>query len=225
MVHKVNRRTIQAGLSGLLVAAVAVLAIGVWVSSSDANNPTPFADAAAAYSNGSSEAAAMVNGQVIPMSLLESTSLLRGAFLPGADAYAIPSESELLRVAIENETLYQEAERLGLVPSDAEVMEAAVERKAGILEGMKLNDEGGSAMREIMSQLVGTPYHVDVYDSSPEMLDATRRQLAINAVREIALEGVSDEVRNDIPARERLIAAYAASLNADVRIFADVSAQ
>ena len=213
-----RRKTWSVAAAVLAVLGGLAIALTFGLADSGASDPKPFRDAANARITGSDEAAATVNGRIIPMSKFEANAILRSSWLGGS--LEAPGNSELLQIAIDNEILYQEAERLGLVPSDKEVVAEARMVKEMLLAGMKEDTEGAELFREMQRQLEGTPYHVDVYDTSPEMLDAIRRRIATNAVREIALDDVSESVRNDLDKREAVVSAFVESLGAEVEVFA-----
>ena len=140
-----RRKTWSVAAAVLAVLGGLAIALTFGLADSGASDPKPFRDAANARITGSDEAAATVNGRIIPMSKFEANAILRSSWLGGS--LEAPGNSELLQIAIDNEILYQEAERLGLVPSDKEVVAEARMVKEMLLAGMKEDTEGAELFR------------------------------------------------------------------------------
>ncbi|HMO54439.1 MAG TPA: hypothetical protein PJ994_08050, partial [Tepidiformaceae bacterium] len=91
---------------------------------------------------------------------------------------------DFLEELVDTELLYQEATRGGLVPSDDEVLASARQTKAALQEALRTSDDSASsALRAMFAELEGTPYHLDVYDSSPVILESMRRSIAVSHLR------------------------------------------
>ncbi|MCA9823850.1 MAG: hypothetical protein KC482_05185 [Dehalococcoidia bacterium] len=215
-----TRTLIVASVSLVLVAIVGLL---YFTRSAGGERATPFGDAISVLEGEPGDVVAVVDGTEISSAQVQAYLILAAGPGPGpAQGVGAPfTEAEYVDLLINNELLYQEALRRGHGPTDDEVMALAVQVKDSLLEAMKANTSEASQLRDVFEQVEGTAYHVDVYDSSPEMLDGFRRQIAINALRNEVIETLPPADRNNIDKREAAIDEFVASLRsvADIAIF------
>jgi hypothetical protein len=124
---------------------------------------------------------------------------------------------------IDQELLYAEAVRRGFDPTDDEVLNVARATQAGLQELMSGDSELSADMRAVFAQVKGTPYDVDVYDTSEVMLDSFRRQLAINSLRNDLLNDLAPADAANPAKREARVDEFVAALkqHADIRIVAN----
>ncbi len=166
--------------------------------------------------------AATVNGAEIPLARVEAFLIARNT--PGIGKESGVSEmsaSDFLSEQIDNELFFQEAERRGLVPNDADVLLAAKQAKEGLIAAMEGDDATARALRDMFQQLEGSPYHVSVYDSSPVILDTLRRSIAVSNLRAELFETLGPQ-SSDTAARDAAVDRLVADLRAssEVRIIA-----
>lgn len=204
-----------------LVAMFAAWGIGFGGDDAQASRSQFFGDAARELQADDGRAAAYVDGVAIPEAHLRAFLILSSTRFGESGQPA--SVDDYLDQLIEQELLYAEAQRRGLDPSESEVTQLAKATKVG-LEGLLAEDSALAAdLRNVFAQVQGTPYHVDVYDTSPVMLDSFRRQLAINSLREQVLADLSPADRSDSAKREARIDQFVADLRrgADIKIGAN----
>jgi hypothetical protein len=118
---------------------------------------------------------------------------------------------------IDDELMFQEAQRRGLVPDDAAVQAMATQTRAGLIQFMKEDSGPARTLREIFAQVEGTPYGIDAYDSGV-MLDNFRHTMAIGAVRTALGDELPADAREDRTKREARVQEILAELRAKARI-------
>lgn len=229
LLHDARARHPRTAIIAAMAASVAIVGAGVWVGLAEfgssggasASQERAFGDAVATLQQGSSQPVATINGVVIPASKVEAYVILSRANHFGDATPPASTPEQYVDSLISTELLYQEAVRRGIDPSDAQVLDLASQTKAGLLSAMKENTEVAANLRDAFSQVQGTPYAVEAYDSSPEMLGAFRRQIAVNALREKILAQLSAADRQDTTKREATVAAFVATLRAkaEVKLF------
>ena len=174
-----------------------------------------FDDAVAELSKDDGAVVAVVNGVAVPEAKVRAFLVFQSA-RTGVGGSELPwaSIAEYVDMLIENELMFQEAERRGLVPADEDVLSQARMQKEGLLEFMRQDTSDARELRALFDQIRDTPYHVDVYDSSPVMLDGMQRTMAIGLLRNELMQALPAEVRADPAKREAAFKAYAAELRA-----------
>jgi hypothetical protein len=201
-----------AGLAIIGVATAAAWAISR--DSAEATDLQALRDAVARLSQDDGTAAAVVNGTSIPVARIEAFAIARTAASVATNKeVAELSLPQYVRGLIDNELLFQEAERRGLSPTDDEVKNTAVQTKAGLLQVLEEDTEAGRIARSMFKELEGTPFHVSVYDTSPEILEMLRRSIAVSRLREEVFM-VPESQRNDVKARENEVKELTAALRA-----------
>ncbi|HMO95081.1 MAG TPA: SurA N-terminal domain-containing protein [Tepidiformaceae bacterium] len=208
------------GSFALLGALVAALAVGLrQPGDAGASDFQQLREAIARAEARSGEAAANVNGVEIPVSKLEAFAIARYTQGIGTEGrVSSMTVQDFLEELIDTELLYQEATRRGLVPSDDEVLASARQTKAALQEALRTSDDSASsALRAMFAELEGTPYHLDVYDSSPVILESMRRSIAVSHLR-VQIGGAAQGEE-----REVLVAAFVDSLRemADIEVLVD----
>jgi len=217
-----SRGNKRAFLVALAVAAVLAMSLGAtFISRSGgaSGGAGRFGEAIAQLTGpDASKPAATVNGAVIPLGKIRAFELLTTA--PGGFERSRPVDSmrEYLELLIDEELLYQEAVRRGYDPSDDEVLKVAREMKAAGEQFLSEDNPAAADLREVFKAVEGTPYHLSVYDSSPEMLDAFRRQLATNNVRGDVTDRLSAAGRQDSVAVEKAVAEFVRELRKSATI-------
>jgi hypothetical protein len=181
-----------------------------------------FGDAVAALENAGSETVAVVNGTPISMSKVKAYTVFKSTGRQLGDSRPDKSIREYVDSLISDELLYQEAQRRGLIPEDDAVKAMASQTKTGLLELMKQDTEAARGLREIFDQVKGTPYSIDVYDSSPAMLDSFRHVMAIGAARTSIGDELDASERQDRGKRDERVKRFVEDLrsSADVKVAA-----
>ena len=176
------------------IAGVAAISIGVALYAlrgpdAGASQAQDFGAAIAARMSSDSETAATVNGIPISMGKVKAYMVFSSTGKKLGEASADKTVGEFVDVLIANELLFQEAQRRGLLPSEADAQAYATQNKVGLLELMKQDTQDAKNLRGLFEQVKGTPYGIDAYDSGV-MLDGFRRALAIGNAR----TAISDEL-------------------------------
>ncbi|MCC7366133.1 MAG: SurA N-terminal domain-containing protein [Dehalococcoidia bacterium] len=184
----------------IFAVGAAALALGAglvaWQLQAGAQDPEPYREAILELSDDPSAVAATVNGRPIPAAKLDAFAVLqRAGSTFGEGAAATMTPDEVLDQLIENELMFQEAERRGLVPSQDEVVAYARETEEGLKAVMAEDSDDGKRVRDLFEQVRGTDYWIDNYDSSPLLLDGFRRTMAIGKLRV--------EVESEVPMADR----------------------
>lgn len=211
-----NRMRTSALIVTVAVVSVLLFRWQMWGESAATASPAQrFADAVAELSADDGAVVAVVDGVAVPEAKVRAFLVFYSA-RTGVAGSELPwaSIAEYVDMLIENELMFQEADRRGLVPSDEDVLSQARMQKEGLLEFMRQDTGDARELRALFDQVRGTLYHVDVYDSSPVMLDGMRRTMAIGLLRNELMQAFPDEVRNDPAKREASFKAYAAELRA-----------
>ena len=160
-----------------------------------------FGAAIAALTDSPSATVATVNGVPISIGKVKAYMVLSSTGRKLGQVTFDKPVAEYVNGLIESELLFQEAQRRGLVPSDAVVQASATQTKTGLLEFMKQDTQDAKNLRDVFAQVKGTPYGIDAYDSGV-MLDSFRHTLAIGAARtaisdELPLADVKDRAKRD----------------------------
>ena len=160
-----------------------------------------FGAAIAALTDSTSATVATVNGVPISIGKVKAYMVLSSTGRKLGQVTFDKPVAEYVNGLIESELLFQEAQRRGLVPSDAVVQASATQTKTGLLEFMKQDTQDAKNLRDVFAQVKGTPYGIDAYDSGV-MLDSFRHTLAIGAARtaisdELPLADVKDRAKRD----------------------------
>lgn len=221
-----GRRTIIFAAAVLIVVLV-IVGAQTWERSAEATPAERFAEAIFELEQADNQTpAATVGDQAIPVGKVKAYLVLANASPAFREAdFAKSDPGVYLEQLIENQLLFQEAERRGLLPTDQEVMKLATQTKLGLQSFMREDTALAADLRSVFGQVEGTEYHVDVYDSSPTMLDGFRQQIAIGKLRDQLLAQLSAEDRNDPTKREALIKEFAAEARTktNVKVLIDFS--
>lgn len=185
----------------LLVSSVAIVAVlataGIFYTSlwsdgaSGQSRGGALADALPTQGGNLSEAAATVNGQVIPKFQLETTVALaegvaRGLALNGSPS-AAPSKQQILEDLIGAELKYQEALRLGLAASQAEVAAAINQSRKGLED-----PESAAAKDFLVTYLAKTGLSYEDYWKDPRFHEVVRKTLIIGKFNDSLRSGHAD---------------------------------
>ncbi|MGH2633339.1 MAG: hypothetical protein ACRDG3_08000, partial [Tepidiformaceae bacterium] len=110
-------------------------------------------------------------------------------------------------------------------PTGEAVHQLAVQEKTAGLRFMQQDTPDAAKLRDAFAAVKGTPYGIDVYDSSPEMLDGWRQQLAVNALETHIVSQLPAADQNDPAKRTEAIDAFTATLrsHAEIEILGPVS--
>jgi len=167
---------------------------------------------------------ACVNGVVIPASKVKAYGILSAAGFGVAGAPKI-SASQYLDSLINSEVLYREAAKEGFDPTDSAVHDLAVQEKTGLEGVLAQNTDDAAKLREAFAEVKGTPYSIDVYDTSPQMLDGFRRQIAVNALEAHVTSQLPVADQNNPAKRQAAIDALTTALRskANIQILGPVS--
>lgn len=183
-----RRKTFTPVLAVALVTAVVLAMVRPWDGNDDAaaaDEPELYARAIALIENGGGEAAATVNGEPIPLAKVKAYNLfLQQGHGPMSAEQELPyaTTREYLDMLIDNELLYQEATRRGLVPSDAEVREYTLQMKDGLTTVIAEESEAGKELGRTMQSVEGTSFDLATFESNPIILDGVRFMMAIGAL-------------------------------------------
>ncbi|MCL4231741.1 MAG: hypothetical protein KJ053_09175 [Dehalococcoidia bacterium] len=183
------------GVSAGVVASIVALT-GV------SSQTQPGRDAIQELTRGDTGVVAVVNGQAIPASKLRAYQIFAPDF---SGQSARLTAREYVDMLVDNELLYQEAARRGLVPDQDEVLETARSYREALSEGMSQDTGETRQIREYFAQIEGTEYHLDAFDTSPVMLDGFRRQIAVGKLRLSLMEAMDPGDRNDLAKREEVV--------------------
>ena len=224
MFHNHRRLTVLA--AGIVLAAAL---LGSWAlfegaSQSDASRKQPFGDAIATLQQDPGAAVARVNGVDIPAAKLRAYGILSEAGF-GVDAAPKIPASQYLDGLINSEVLYQEAVKDGFAPTAEAIHSLAVEQKTGLLDFIQQDTPEAANLRSVFDEVKGTPYGLDVYDTSPEMLDGFRRQLSVNALETHVISQLPAADQKDPAKRNAAIDSLTVDLrsHAKIEILAPVS--
>lgn len=182
-VMRISRRWALVGASALAVLALMLGLRALGSDSAGASDFEQFREAVARAEDRSGGVAARVNGVDIPLAKLEAFAVSRSTAIGLESGVASVSAEEFLDELIRIELQYQEAVRRGLAPTDAEILETATQTKEGLLVALESDDPSADNLREMFEEFEGSPYHVDVYDSSPQMLESIGRSMAVSRLR------------------------------------------
>ena len=178
-------------------ALVALFATGVFYTTlwsdgaSGQSRGGALADALPTQGGNLSEAAATVNGQVIPKFQLETTVALaegvaKGLALDGSPS-AAPSKQQILEDLIGAELKYQEALRLGLAASQAEVAAAVNQSRKGLED-----PESAAAKDFLVTYLAKTGLSYEDYWKDPRFHEVVRKTLIIGKFNDSLRSGHAD---------------------------------
>jgi len=217
-----NRTSRSIFAAGTLLAALGTLAGGAWYALAGASGDQSYGDAIRSLAGGEADTpAAVVDGQAIPMSKILAHRVLMAAgsdfgYQDGLDDQAY------LDVLIDNQVLYQEAVRRGLMPSDEEVKAQALAQKKGLQEFIRGDSPDAEKLRAQFAQVKGTPYDLDTYDLSSVILDGVRQSIAINAIRVQIIQTLPRSEQGSPEAVGKAVAGVIADLRAkaDVHVVA-----
>ena len=160
---------------------------------------------------------ACVNGVVIPASKVKAYGILSQAGFGVAGAPKM-SASQYLDGLINTEVLYHEAVKEGFGPTDSAVHNLALQEKIGLQGVMAQNTDDAAKLREAFAEVKATPYSIDVYDTSPQMLDGFRRQIAVNALETHVTSQLPVADQNNAAKRQAAIDSLTASLRSHAKI-------
>ena len=205
-----------------LALGVAVISAGVAFNALRSPDPgasqaQDFGAAIAARMNSDSETAATVNGIPISMGKVKAYMVFSSTGKKLGEASADKTVGEFVDVLIANELLFQEAQRRGLLPSEADAQAYATQNKVGLLELMKQDTQDAKNLRGLFAQVEGTPYGIDAYDSGL-MLDGFRRALAIGTVRTAISDELPPADAKDRAKRDAHVNAVLAELKSKAKI-------
>lgn len=184
MMRKMDRRKgVALGASGIIAA----LAIGgaLYFGTSDfgakASKAQPYGDMIATLQSHPGEVAAYVNGQPIPASKVEAFIVYRNSGQSLGGGMDNPdTPQQYFDMLIDDEVLYQSAIEAGDAPTDAAVQAFATQMKQNLEAAIQDGGVQADRVAAMLDQVKGTPYGLEEYDSSPEMLAGFREQLAIS---------------------------------------------
>lgn len=206
---------------GSLAAVVAVVGGLLWSSSTEdagASQSELFGAAVAELGNDDGSVAATVNGVAIPAAKLRAFMVFNATGKQFGVSGQPRSLEDYRDQLIEQELMYQEAVRRGLIPSDSEVLSFASTTKGGLEQLLREDTSLARDLQGVFDQVKGTPYHLDAYDSSPQMLEAFRKQMAVGMLRNHLMASMSGETARDAESREAAFARFAADLRADAEV-------
>lgn len=175
-----------------VLAAAAIFYASVWPGgASGQSRGSALANVLPTQSGNLSEAAATVNGHVIPRFQLETTFALaegvaKGLALNGSPS-AAPKKQKILEDLIDAELKYQEALRLGLTASEAEVTAAISQSRRG------LEDPGSAAAKDfLVTYLAKTGLSYEDYWKDPRFHEVVRKTLIIGKFNDSLRSGHPD---------------------------------
>ena len=148
---------IALALSGAAVVTTGVAFYALRGPDAGASQAQDFGAAIAARTSSDSETAATVNGVPISMGKVKAYMVFSSAGKKLGEASADKTVGEFVDVLIANELLFQEAQRRGLLPSEADAQAYATQNKVGLLELMKQDTQDAKNLRELFAQVKGTP--------------------------------------------------------------------
>ena len=160
---------------------------------------------------------ACVNGVVIPASKVKAYGILSQAGFGVAGAPKM-SASQYLDSLINTEALYQEAVKEGFGPTDNAVHDLALQEKTGLEGVLAQNTDDAAKLRAAFAEVKGTPYSIDVYDTSPQMLDGFRHQIAVNALETHVTSQLPVADQNNAAKRQAAIDSLTATLRSHAKI-------
>lgn len=205
------------GLGGLAAIALILVFYAQRGSDAGASQAQDFGDAIAKLTNSGAETAATVNGVPISIGKVKAYLVFSSTGKKLGQVSFDKSVREYVDGLIESELLFQEAQRRGLVPSDAEVQAAATQTKTGLIEFMKQDTQEAKDLRNVFAQVKGTPYGIDAYDSGV-MLDNFRHTMAIGKVRSAIGDELPTDARADKSKRDTRVQEVLAELRAKATI-------
>ena len=213
----------RARLSIVAVALVALVSIAtgsaILISGASAEKDRTFEEARAAGAAAGAAVAARVGDREIPLREIEMAIVfMRNQ--PEPPDLDLTDPRAVVEVFVRTEVMFQEAERRGLLPTDSEVHAAVLEQQAA-LQAAPSDPGGPGALKAWAGELKGTPFDIDLYDSSDEVHKVYRQTLAVGLLSQTVLAEFPDIDPRDRPARERVLDEFYEKLlaEADVEVF------
>lgn len=217
MFHQHRRLAFSAGGIALAAALVGSWALFIGTPLSEASHSQPFGDAIATLQQDPNTVIARVNGVDIPAAKVRAYGSLSEAGF-GLDAAPKIPASQYLDGLIDNEVLYQEAVKEGFGPTNSAVHNLALQEKTGLQDLMAQDTADAAKLREAFAEVKGTPYGIDAYDTSPEMLDGFRHQLAVNALESHVISQLPVADQSNTAKRQAAIDSLTATLRSHATV-------
>ncbi len=214
-----RRAVLSAGLALSLAGAAGVAGLyAAAQSDAEASKAQDYGAAVAELLKPDPGKLVTVNGIEISKAKLDAYMVFRSTGRAFGETGPDKTPDEYVEGLIEDELLFQEAGRRGFVPTDDEVRANAAQAKAGILEVMKQDSDLGRSLRDVFEQVRGTPYAIETYDSSPQILDGFRHSMAIGMVRTAVVNELPPAERDDMAKRDARVGAFIAELKSEAKI-------